>query len=204
MPLARAGHGSDKLHRASGELHSRLGTWQVGNAASTPVTKALHAAALALYSAAAVQARMSTGLLPLQHLRSEVSLSGSLKKGGLHRRQASIPSSPKVLPASQLLNVNALVSWPKLAGLYPGCLQCLQMRLQGGSEHWLLEEDLCCQLARFSACQQLLPRAVYLMQVLAALTGNLHVRQASLSTADAPVDVSFRCALGLSHLRCFA
>ena len=43
---------------------------------------------------------MSASLLPhLQGLRTEVSLGASLKKGGLHRRQASIPSSPKVLSA---------------------------------------------------------------------------------------------------------
>ena len=40
---------------------------------------------------------MSASLLPqLQGLRSEVSLGSSLKKGGQHRRQASIPSSPQV------------------------------------------------------------------------------------------------------------
>lgn len=32
-------------------------------------------------------------------LQSQVSLGGSLKRGGLHRRQASIPSSPKVVSA---------------------------------------------------------------------------------------------------------
>ena len=49
---------------------------------------------------------MSASLLPhLQSLRSEVSLGGSLKKAGGHRRQASIPSSPKVLSALSGLHV---------------------------------------------------------------------------------------------------
>ena len=47
---------------------------------------------------------MSASLLPqLQSLRSEVSLGSSLKKGGQHRRQASIPSSPQVGAPGRLL-----------------------------------------------------------------------------------------------------
>ena len=36
---------------------------------------------------------------PVISLQNPVSLGGSLKRGGLHRRQASIPSSPKVVSA---------------------------------------------------------------------------------------------------------